>query len=224
MLAQVLALHLALLDPATAPGVHVLPPLELSGPGPGLAQAEGPPSSPGEPAPAERAAPARRGNVLAGYGGGLVGTLASDLVFVGLVALGFANTYGGFLDDGNPSGAWAVLVLAGATGFVFVTPAATVWAAQKAEGFERPGLAYAAVFGVRLLGFLAAQAAPAILLVTELVAAPLVAAIVAASGTPIGRRASPPPDFPDEQPRPGAGPGGPPLSRPLCPDAAFALR
>lgn len=224
MLAQVLALHLALLDPAATPGVHVLPPLELSRPLPALAQAEGAGAEDGAQQ-VERAVPPRRGNVLAGYGGGLIGTVASDLVFVGVVALGLSNVSWGFFENRRSDDAWMVLALAGALGFVFVTPAATVWGAQRAEGRERPGLAYAAVFAVRLGGFLAAGAFPLIALVTELVAAPLVAAAIAAGGTPIGRRAAPPPDFPDEPaPRLDTGPGGPPLSRPLCPDAAFALR
>ncbi len=237
MLAHVLALHLALLDPAAAPVVHVLPPLELSGPNPALADA--PAAAQGDASPADAAAakserpadagpleaPAqpRRGSVLAGYGGGLVGTVAADLVFVGIFALSASNVH--FLSDSSSDGAWAVALVTSGIGLLFVTPVATVWGAQRAEGYERPGLAYAAVFAVRLAGFLAAAGFPPILLATELVAAPLVAAAVAASGTPIGRRAASPPDFPDESaPRPDAGPGGPPISRPLCPDAAFALR
>lgn len=222
MLAQVLALHLTLLDPAAAPGVRVLPALALAAPLPALAQA-GEPAAEGGAPQGERAASQPRGNVLAGYGGGLVGTVASDLVFVGMVALGLSNV--SLFSGQRSDAAWGVLALTGALGFVFVTPAATVWGAQRAEGYERPGLAYAAVFAVRLAGFLVAGAFPPILLVSELVAAPLVAAAIAAGGRPIGQRAAPPPDFPDE-PAPGAhaGPGGPAPSRPLCPDAAFALR
>ena len=225
MLAHVLVLHLLFARSPSAPTVHVLPPLELSRSLPALAQAE-PAPWPEAASPVTYAAPAPRGRLtVVGYAGGLAGTLASDLVFGGMIALGFDNLS---LFSNDSSGGWAALALAGAVGFLLVTPAATVWGAQKAEGFERPGLAYAVVFAVRLLGFLLAPAFPPILIVTELVAAPLAAAAIAASGRPIGWRAAPPPDFPEPEPeaepRPDPAPGGSPISRQLCPDAAFALR
>lgn len=227
MLAHALALHLALLDPLAAPEVHVLPPLALAAPLPALAQGEpAPPAEATAPPARAEGARARRGSVSAGYVGGLVGTVAADLLFGGMFVLGIVNTYSGLFDYGDPSGGWLALAMAGAIGFTFVTPVATVVGAQRAEGHERPGLAYAAVFAVRLGGFLAAGVFPPIALVTELVLAPLTAAAVVSRGRPFGHEAaSPPPDFPDEPaPRPDAGQAGATLSRPLCPDAAFALR
>lgn len=220
MLVHALALHLAMLDPVAAPEVHLLPPLALAAP-PALTQsAPAPPAAPASPPRAEGAG-------LGGtYAAALAGTLISDLVFGGAFVLGVVNAFGdfGFFEGRRASLGWAVFAAAAATGFVFVTPAATVWAAQMVAGSgDRGGLAYLAVFAVRAVGFAVAAAFPPILIVTELVAAPLVAAAIVRSGARRPRPAGPP-DFPDE-PAPGASPtGSPPLSRPLCPDAALAAR
>lgn len=212
MLAHALALHLALLDPVAAPEVHLLPPLALAAP----------PGAPASPSPS-RAEGAGLGGT---YAAALAGTLVSDLVFGGAFVLGVVNAFGdfGFFEGRRASLGWAVFAAVAATGFVFVTPAATVWAAQRvAGGGDRGGLAYLAVFAVRAVGFAVAAAFPPILIVTELVAAPLVAAAIVRSGARRPRPAGPP-DFPGA-PAPSAPPtGSPPLSRPLCPDAALAGR
>ena len=141
-----------------------------------------------------------------------------------VVAIGIAGwVEGGGLFGGDGNSGWATLALAGVTGFVFVTPTVMVWGAQKTTGRRAPGAAYAAAFALRLAGFLLAQSVPAIALVTELVAAPLAVAAIVANGALVEQRAAPPPDFPDE-PAPLPGPAGPRISRPICPDAALALR
>ena len=67
MVAQLLVLHLALIDPRAAPEVHLLPPLELSGPLPVLADAtpvtgDAAAERPADAAPMVVRAEPRRGN------------------------------------------------------------------------------------------------------------------------------------------------------------------
>lgn len=221
MLAHALVLPLLLADLAHGPEVHVLPPLELRGPGVTLAQAE---AEVVAAAPAPQAALARpRSGTARAYGGALLGGLVSDAVFVGAFALAIVKIDEGFFADEGVAAGWALLGLTAAAGFATVTPAAMVWGAQHASGSDRRTLpAYGAAFAIRAAGFFAAAAFPPVLFLTELVLAPYVAALIVSGGQPIGAgpRAAPP-----EPPGPPAVPeASPSLGAARCPDTALAWR
>lgn len=177
MLACALALRLAA---AVAAPVDS-PPVDVAPPAPDLSA----------PPPADAPGPWRV------YGAATAGAAASDLVFAGIFALGMVQLFGDLWGgEASASAGGLTLALVGLGGFVAVTPAVTVWAAQRVAGRERTAAAYWACFGVRLLGFAAASAFPPAALATELVLAPWLVSRIVMTGTPAAA------------PRPGVPPPG----------------
>ncbi|GAO02976.1 hypothetical protein [Anaeromyxobacter sp. PSR-1] len=183
MLACALALRLAaaVAAPVDSPPVDAAPPAppDTAPPGPGAAPAPAAPDL-SAPPPADAPGPWRV------YGAATAGAAASDVLFAGIFAIGMVQLFGDLWDgEASASAGGLTLALVGLGGFLAVTPAVTVWAAQRVAGRERTAAAYWACFGVRLLGFAAASAFPPVALATELVLAPWVASRIVMTGTPV---------------------------------------
>ncbi|ABC84017.1 hypothetical protein [Anaeromyxobacter dehalogenans] len=214
MLACAIALRLAaaVAAPVDSPTVDVAPPApaEVAPPGPGRTAA--PDLSAPPPPPADRPGPWRV------YGAAAAGAAASDVLFAGIFAIGMVQLFGDLWDgEASADAGGLTLALVGLGGFLAVTPAVTVWAAQRVAGRERTAAAYWACFGVRLLGFAAANAFPAATLATELVLAPWVVSRIVMSGAPAATPLRP------EVPAPAGADGPATRARPLR-DPALAWR
>ncbi|ACG75589.1 conserved hypothetical protein [Anaeromyxobacter sp. K] len=203
MLACALALRLAaaVAAPVDSPDVDVAPPAPPEVAPPGAAAAPVPPDL-SAPPPVGAPGPWRV------YGAAAAGAAASDVLFAGLFAIGMVQLFGDLWDgEASADAGGLTLALVGLGGFLAVTPAVTVWAAQRVAGRERTLAAYWACFGVRLLGFAAASALPPAALATELVLAPWVVSRIVMAGAPVAAppgpaAASPGEDGPATRARP----------------------